>query len=274
MHLIANETSSSLSPEEERARKRQAIGLTARRPTAPHTIHFPPEENFGEGRGLMWMAVLFLMAMSVATAWMIYDAVWDVPGVSDARGLRLDDDFAPPHLALPTSTAEGTAISFVDGAYQIALQKPGQLVWSTLGLLDLETYRLESALFLDAGKPLDEWGYAGLLVRYANGQNFYLFTVDGRGAYQVQLQKDAVWRTLQPWTRSAQIHTNAQSNLLAVEDDGNRIRFYANDSLLFSVDDPRLSGGDVGFAAGTRSQGNVIARFDWVKIHDVPLGTP
>jgi hypothetical protein len=60
---------------------------------------------------------------------------------------------------------------------------------------------------------------------------------------------------------------------LAVEDDGSRIRFWGNDELLFTVNDPRLPSGDVGLAGGTRSQGQVSVLFDWVKIYEVPLST-
>lgn len=267
----------TLSPEEERARKRQAIGLTPRRPTARQAIQLPPEESDGQGR--VWLAALFLIVLLIATGWMIYDTVGlgESGSVGDeALQLLLRDDFNTPQLALADAHIDGLwDTRFADGAYQIVVEQPGTLTWATLGLLDATPYRVETEMTLIDAGPESElssvWGYGGLLARYGNSHNFYLFAIDGQGAYQVQRQKEEVWQILQPWTESAQIKQGGDPNLLAVEDDGRQIHFYANGSLLFTIADPRLPGGDVGLAAGTRSRGTVVAHFDWVKIYGIPL---
>jgi hypothetical protein len=275
MGLTADkEVTSPLSTEDERARKRQAIGLSARRPTAREAVNLPPEE--GEADPSMWTAVLLLVIMCLTTGWMVYDAVTNVPYAGaveqHASHLIINDDFTAPQLALADSQTDGIGwIGFRDDSYQILVEKPGHLSWSTLGLLDLSIYRLETALTVGsvtAEAPFG--GYGGLVVRYANPSNFYLFTTNGRGAYQVQLQKDEQWRILQPWTSTAALKSGEEANVLAVEDDGAEIRFYTNDELLFNITDPRLPGGDVGFAGGTQSQGTVLATFEWVKLYAVP----
>jgi hypothetical protein len=269
-----HEVTSHLSAEDERARKRQAIGLSARRPTARETIQLPPEQQ--SAGPSTWTAVLLLVAMSLATGWMVYDAVSSTPstvaGEQQAPQLLVDDDFSTPQLALASSQTEGAGwTGFHGDTYQIRVERPGHLTWSTLGLLDLSTYRLETALTLSSPtSDTPSGGYGGMVVRYANPSNFYLFTTNGRGAYQIQLQKDEQWRILQPWMPSAALRSGGEVNVLAVEDDGAEIRFYANNQLLFSVGDPRLPGGDVGFAGGTQSQGSVLAIFDWVKLYTMP----
>jgi hypothetical protein len=275
MGLTADkEVTSPLSTEDERARKRQAIGLSARRPTAREAVHLPPEEHAVESS--MWTAVLLLVGMCLATGWMVYDAVAGAPSTSaveqHATHPIIDDDFTAPQLALVDSQIEGVGwTGFRGDSYQILVEKPGHLSWSTLGLLDLSTYRLETALTVGSVTEATPFGgYAGLVVRYANPANFYLFTTNGRGAYQVQLQKDEQWRILQPWTPATALQPGEEANVLAVEDDGAEIRFYANEELLFAITDPRLPGGDVGFAGGTQSQGSVLAVFEWVKLYAVP----
>jgi hypothetical protein len=269
----------TLSPEEERARKRKAIGLEPRRPTARQVVQLPPEESSNDGR--FWFAILLLAAMIVATGWMVYDTVR--PGQSRVVGngdlsLLLRDDFNTPQLALADDHIDGVwDTRFADGAYQIVIQQPGNLTWSTLGLLDASTFRVETSLALteveQQSDPSTVWGYGGFVVRYGNPQNFYLFAVDGQGAYQVQRQKEEIWQILHPWTESDLLKPHGEINLLAVEDDGRQIRFYANGTLLFTIGEPRLPGGDVGLMAGTRSRGTVAAHFDWVNIYGVPLAS-
>lgn len=272
-------TVSPLSSEEERARKRRSIGLSARRPTARETVQRPPDQSAGDGR--MWLAVLLLCAMILATGWMVYDSVRAVPEAvavhEQAPDPLLQDDFNAPQLALASTRLDGVwETGFVDGGYQIRIEQPGQLTWSTLGLLDLNTYRVETELILgsseaEGGAQTASWGYGGLLARYGNKDNFYLFVVDGRGAYQVQLQKEEVWRVLQPWIPSAVLNPIGETNRLAIEDDGSQLRFFANGALLFTVDAPKLPSGDAGLVGGTRSQGTLSARFDWTKVYAVPL---
>lgn len=267
----------TLSSEEERARKRQAIGLDPRRPRARETIQLPPEQSGGEG--VFWFAVLLLAAMVIATGWMVYDTVYSAQNAAmgdEDLQLLLRDDFNTPQLALANARVDDVwDTRFADGHYQILIEQPGNLTWSTLGILDASTYRVETSMtlmdFARQGEPFTHWGYGGLLARYGNPQNFYLFAVDGQGSYQVQRQKEEVWQLLHPWTQSNLLKQGGDANQLAVEDDGSQIRFYANGTLLFTITEPRLPGGDVGLMAGTRSQGRVAAHFDWVKIYGVPF---
>ncbi len=270
----------SLSPEEERARKRQAIGLHARRPTAREEILRPPEEE--EGTTLTWVSVLALVIIALVTVWMLYDMIAPARNVSvDAQGRRLilDDNFTRPTLAMGAEGIDGQWDSrFTNGTYRVQVEQPGNLAWSSLGLLDVGTYRLETALTIETGvtdsddaPPL---GYGAILVRYGNERNFYLFSVDAQGLYQIQLQKQGIWQIVQPWTRASALHSDGRSNRLGVEDDGSRLHFFANDQLLYTVSDPRLPAGDIGLGGGARSQGTVSAQYDWVKIYALPVAAP
>lgn len=270
----------SLSPEEERARKREAIGLNPRRPTARREVQLPPEEQ-KQPDNSGWLIVVLLLIVGAMTAWMLYDTV--IPARSAApemptQQLILDDDFTRPHLALGAGSVDGQWDSnFANGTYRIQVEQPGNLTWSTLGLLNVGTFRLETALTLgnSASTPQDTLmlGYGALLARYANDRNFYLFSVDAQGSFQVQLQKHEIWQILQPWTSTPALLAGGKTNHLALEDNGSELRFYANDELLYTVTDPRLPGGDIAIGGGTRSQGSVSAQFDWVKVYTLPAAT-
>lgn len=274
----------SLSPEEERARKREAIGLNSRRPTARSEIQLPPEESAKGNPG--WLMVFLLLALGAATVWMLYDAVSPARGAGlpeSMQRLILDDDFIRPQLDLGTGRVDGQwASSFANGAYRIQVEQPGNLTWSTLGLINVSTFRLETALTIangaipasaSADTDASPLGYGAILARYANDRNFYLFSIDAHGAYQVQLQRHEIWQILQPWTPSPIIQRDGQINYLAVEDDGTHLRFFANGELLYTVTEPRLPGGDIALGGGTRSRGTVVAQFDWVKVFALPVAT-
>lgn len=276
MQLIA---SKQQKPEDadhldERARKRQAIGLSAARPTARAQVYHPPVQR--GVNGLPWLAVLLLVGLLAVTLWWLLRAA--APGATmtatggDSATL-LRDDFVQPVLGLAPEVVTGDwSMGYVGDLYQIRIDQPGVLAWTTLGQIDLGAYRYDSSLMLTGSSgDSSAWGYAGLIVRYQNDQNFYLFVVDGRGKYQVQAQENGSWRTLQPWSDSPLLATVGGENLLAVEDDGQALRFFVGSELLFSADDLRLPVGDVGLLAGSRSQGTARVLYDWVRIQAIPL---
>ncbi|RLT37886.1 MAG: hypothetical protein DWI57_13015 [Chloroflexi bacterium] len=276
MQLITNkQPTPEEAAQDERARKRQAIGLSAARPTAKTVISQPPVDR--ERGALVWLSFLLLAGMLAVTAWLLLRNLQ--PGVAMTSAgvgqpsVLLRDDFVQPVLGLaPEVVTKEWAMGFVGDLYQIRIEQPGVLAWTTLGQIDLGAYRYDSSLML-TGSSADNsaWGYAGLLVRYQNDQNFYLFVVDGRGKFQVQAQENGNWRTLQPWSDSPLLATVGGENLLAVEDDGQQLRFYVGPELLFATNDLRLPVGDVGLLAGSRSQGTSRALFDWVQMTEIPL---
>lgn len=262
----------------ERARKRQAIGLAPERPTAKERVYRPPDATSSNG-GLPWIGLLLLLVAILVLAWgtvlgrpmdsllrpeVASDSVQETP--------ILSDDFQEPALALAQGTEPGKwTLAFVDGRYRIQIQRPGTLTWSTLGMVGLGPNRLEAAVRVDPETP---WGYGGLLARYQNPENFYLFVADGLGAYQVQLLQEGAWQTLAPWTTSPLLEREGAFNQLAVEDDGRQLRFLVHGEELFTVAELRLPPGDVGLAGGARSQGGAVIEFDWVRLDSIPLAQP
>lgn len=275
MQLTAQEQPNpEKTPLDERARKRQAIGLSPVRPTAKAEVAQPPVEK--RSGGLPWLAVLLLVILLAAAAWLLLRSLpteSSVSGADSPAPVLLRDDFVQPVLGLaPAVVTEGWSMGYVGDLYQIRIDQPGVLAWTTLGQIDLGAYRFESSLMLTGSSGDNSaWGYAGLIARYQNDQNFYLFVVDGRGKYQVQAQEQGKWRTLQPWTDSPLLQTVGGENRLAIEDDGHHLRFYAGGELLYATDDLRLPVGDVGLLAGSRSQGTARALYDWVRMEEIPL---
>lgn len=279
---------------DERARKREAIGLAPQRPTAKTVLHAPPDAQRGS---LRWLAVLFVLLLALATGWLLWQAVTAPDGSADrsadggsavemaiAAGSASDplaqaaasgrllvrDDFIEPQFPLPSRADEAVTLGFLGDLYQIQVDKPGGLAWATLGQADLGSYRLESDLRLAADEAFS-WGYGGLISRFQNDENFYLFVVDSRGQYQIQLIRTGVWRTVRPWTPSPALADSLQ-NVLAVADDGATLRFLINGTQVDAVTDPQLPVGDVGLVVAARSQGRAKGLFDWVALYETAFG--
>ena len=264
---------SSSSAMEERARKREAIGLAPRRPTAKAVVNSPPEAR----RGIPFIALAIVVLAAVAAGLVIWRASNITEGSFGGRTLappaeeRLiaRDDFADPQFKLPIRANAESEQRYVGDLYQIRILRPGGRAWATLGQLNLGAYRLAADLRLALQEELS-WGYGGLIVRFQNQENFYLFVVDGQGEYQIQLIENGAWRTIQPWTHTPALSSGSQ-NLLSVADDGVELSFFINAIYVTTVPNPRLPVGDVGLVVGARSQGQAQGLFDWVALYEIPI---
>jgi hypothetical protein len=107
-----------------------------------------------------------------------------------------------------------------------------------------------------------------LIVRYQDERHFYIFSIDGNGRYQIQQQDGEEVITVQPWAMAPFLNRAGSANLLTVEDDGTRIRFYGNNMLIAEVDNPAYPVGFVGLAGGAQGQSMADIRFDWFQLYD------
>jgi hypothetical protein len=258
---------------EERARRREAIGLSSQRPMAKTVVHAPPEAKRGVP---LWPLTLLVLAILVA-GWIF----WQDSNAAQRRTaggaflaapeerLIVRDDFIERHFALPVRSHDEYDLGYLGDLYQIRIERPGAMAWATLSQSNLGAYRLEADLRL---APQQEFasGYGGLIARYQNDDNLYLFVVDNQGNYQIQLVQEGAWRTVQPWTPTSALSDRPQ-NLLSVVDDGATLHFLINASPVDSVAAPQLPVGDVGLVVGARSQGKAKGLFDWVAIYETRL---
>ena len=258
---------------EERARKRESIGLNPHRPTAKTVVHSPPDAK----RTPPLLPMLFLAVVILAATWAVWRALPFRADAFEGRTFRphfderliARDDFSEPHFQLPVRSKADSDLSYVGDLYQIRIERPGGMAWATLGQPDLGAYRVEADLRL-AAQLDDAWGYGGLVARFQSDESFYLFAVDNDGKYQIQLIKDGAWRTVQPWTHTPALSESRQM-VLSVMDDGAELHFIVNATLVDKVPDLQLPAGDVGLFVGARSQGMAKGLFDWVALYEIPM---
>lgn len=285
--------------DDVRARKRAEIGLAPTRTTAKANLHRPPAGDETASQGMGWLAWLLgavvvatlLLALAKAagapTSWPFVRAqlrAW-VTGEAPGAYVTYDESLVAPYRRLIAFDFDGTgsgglAEEELRGQYRLYVDSqngvyhmqvlPGNLAWSVLGKICLGPYRLETDAMIGADSPD---GYAGLMGRFQNARNFYLFSVNGEGAFRVNLLRDGEWRSVQPWTPSPAINGAGTGNTLALTDDGRTLVFYSNDTPLYSLDVLELPAGNAGLAAGATITPTDV-RFDWLRLYDLPCRTP
>lgn len=271
------------------ARKRMEVGLSARRPTANAAPLRPPSTDTSNASravlpallSLILVATLFLVA---ANMWDWFPSWWRAPAIVadpmravtmpmadpvsvSGYQLALSDDFSHAE----TVFAEGVEL----GKWRIEHQPtnstyemdvwPNRVVWSLLDLSGPDPQRMQASVTVATHTP---WGYAGLVNRYADDGNFYLFLVDGQGRFTVQMQRDGELTTLKPWTKADFLNSAGSTNAITVDDDGNTQRFYGNNMLLYESP-AQLAAGDAGLAGGSNADGVAEISFDWIQLFDV-----
>lgn len=281
------------------AQKRVAIGLSPKRPTAREDVRRPPDGGEEQPRAAGWFPLEWLLALLVVTlagatllllaarlagaptqwsyiasaldrtagqspATTVAESPFTVDGYRElvAGGFGPDDY----HFAAVDRPEQVRMETLPDAGLFRMQVHPGYMAWITPGSACLAPHRFEAdATVLQESAD----GYAGLVGRVVDSHNFYLFAVDGGQRYQVMLQRDGKWSTLRSWTPSARINPAGRSNLLALEDDGQHLRFMVNGADLFATEIVRLPAGHAGLAAGAQDRRSTVD-VDWFALYDRP----
>ncbi len=167
-----------------------------------------------------------------------------------------------------TESDENAARFFEWGAYHIQVQAENWAAWTTTDV-EVTDFYLEVETAHVAG-PLDN--EFGVLFRYEDGENFYLFSISSDGYYRLQKLVDDEWETIIPWTRSRAIKTGEESvNRLGLLADKTRIVLLVNDEVLDEVEDDTFAVGTVGLAAAAFDEGGVEIAFDNLSIWELTV---
>jgi hypothetical protein len=169
---------------------------------------------------------------------------------SDDFESELSSDFTP-------ETNESSVYAFVDGSYAITVKKPKLLSWATI-----KGDYADASITVDASIDGPAASAAGLIFHYQDDMNFYIYTIDGEGRYELDVYKDDTPTTLIDWTESSAIKPAGEVNTLRVETSGDTIRLYANDELLDEISDSTIPNGKAALVVNTFDDPNVTVKFD------------
>lgn len=109
--------------------------------------------------------------------------------------------------------------------------------------------------------PYQSGVYYGLLVRYANNDNFYEVTLSDDGYWSIDSQVADEWQSLVAWTRTRDLMPN-QMNHLAVLAEGDRISVFINGHYQGGVTDDHTPKGKAGLIVASDAGQHVTIDFD------------
>jgi len=111
--------------------------------------------------------------------------------------------------------------------------------------------------------------YWGLVFRYKDNANFYMFGVSCDGKYKLLKRLDGLFETVVDFTDSTAILKLGQKNVLGVRAVGDQISLYANDQFLITVSDGTFSAGLIGMYIRSLLTPNLTVTFDDIAAYIV-----
>ena len=194
-----------------------------------------------------------------------------LPSGEDAcvtAGSLFEDDFEAGDACGWTLYNQGGVVADIaDGVLQITTSQPGQIGWAnTRRSFDDVVITVQARQ--TAGPNNNAYG---VVCRYQNAANFYLFLVSGDGYYAIgkyQSGSDQI-SYLTPdgkYQFSDVINQGVATNQLRVSCVGNELSLAVNGLLLLTVTDTTFVTGDIGLGVSTFEPGTAVVAFDNVRV--------
>ncbi len=209
------------------------------------------------------LAGVFGSSQQPAPAKVEIDGTSGATASGDANQLLLADNFSnATQSSLGSGSDAETSYRFVDGAYQIEVLPAEMLAWSRIDGQYRDVQIEFDARLIDGPA---ETGI-GLIFRYQDADNFYLFTVSGDGFYNLEMVSNGRWQTLIDWTAAPAIQPFGKINRLSVTTVEDRITLGINGVVVDETLEPRFAAGAVALAMTTFDDGAATAAFDNLRI--------
>jgi hypothetical protein len=208
-----------------------------------------------------WGFVL-LLALSACTLQSNETNTCDQPGI-----LFIDDFSDDQSCGWVTYNRGGGIAAIENGMMQITATQPGQIWWTNPGRNFTDV--IISAEARQVSGPNDN-AY-GLICRYQNEDNFYVFLVSGDGYYAIAKYQSGVDSVIyltedQQFQPSDVINQGVGANKVEARCIGSELSLIVNDTPLVTVTDPTFVIGDIGLAASTLQPGATVIQFDNVQV--------
>lgn len=179
-------------------------------------------------------------------------------------GTLLTDDFSGEQNCGWTLYSQGGATVNIDeGVLNLSTSQPGQVWWTNPGR------KFDDAIITVQARQLsgpNDNAY-GVICRYQDEKNFYIFLVSGDGYYAIGKFQSGQSQIIYlsgdgQYQPSDVINQGVATNQLRVGCVGNELSLMVNGLPLVTVTDPTFVIGDVGVAASTFQPGTAGIAFD------------
>lgn len=182
----------------------------------------------------------------------------------DSGGVLLQDDFSGDlNCGWATYSRGGTVTEMTEGVMRIATSQPGQIWWTNPGR-QFDDVIVTVQARQTSGPDNNAYG---VICRYQDEGNFYLFLVSGDGYYAIGKYQGGNNQVtyLTPDGRfqfSDVINQGIATNQIRASCIGTELALSVNGIQLLSVSDPAFIGGDVGLGVSTLAPGTAVVDFD------------
>lgn len=172
------------------------------------------------------------------------------------------DDFSKDLGIWQTFVEAKAAAEIADGHLSITVKEPFTVSLSiaTLNLNDFDLSVVTTQKSVGAAN-----GY-GVIFRYIDNQNFYRFDIGGDSTWAVSRRMREQWIHLSELKSSSAIKPNPSSNTLRIVARGDAFEFYANGTLLGTINDSNLPIGRIGLFASTFDDPKTQVMFDNMRV--------
>ncbi len=190
------------------------------------------------------------------------------PDLCDGGGALFADDFSGEQACGWLEYNRGGAVSAMeDGVLKISTSSPGEIWWTNPErsfddvIINVQTEQLSGP---------DDNAY-GVICRYRDEQNFYVFLISGDGYYSIGKYSGPENRVTYltadgQFVPSDLINQGPAVNSIQASCIGNQLSLAVNGEPLITVTDPDFKSGDVGLAVSTLQQGTVEIAFDDMRV--------
>lgn len=194
------------------------------------------------------------------------DAILQLVDEQRSRTPDFVDDFAVDSEAWTTTYDEEVSTYFKGGERRIAIDAADLIAWTRLQT-EYDDFYVEVDTIEHAGQSEDLFG---LIFRYQNVDNFYIFAIGSDGYYMVRRLVNDEWSYLAEWTESDEIDFGPGAvNTLGLVAQGDTFTVLVNDVVLAQVQDDGIDAGAVGLVAGAYEDIGVDIGFDNFRLWEL-----
>ncbi|MHB1357428.1 MAG: hypothetical protein ACYCZF_15785 [Anaerolineae bacterium] len=219
---------------------------------------------------------IYIMASTVAVGELVVKFssvnVWEVgdsssptsePSASITKGAKLyTENFADSSSGWDEWEDELSRGGYEGGKYFIEVLEADQVSWgNTFESFDDFVIEVDSSKV--AGPDDNAFG---IVLRYVDVDNFYVFVASSDGYYRFAYYQDNVLTDVVPWTTSDEINMGDSNNKLSVACQGNRFILSINGTVVEDVTDDTFTSGEIGLMAYAGAEAGVKITFDNLNV--------
>ena len=178
--------------------------------------------------------------------------------------LLLQDDFSNPSSGWSAQNTETGFSDYQDGQYIIQVSQPNYAIW---GNYENETYT-DTIINVDVQvlQSANGTGGFGVMCRYTDNENYYLFEVDEDGYYIIYKYLNDEYVALYNWDNLDALK-NRNAMTITVSCIGNELTLAVDGQIIASVIDTSFSQGYIGLTSDTFDDVGIRVGFDNLTVY-------